>query len=156
MLTEDCTSPHSQRQNRGFSHWLAKQVARDDQVGRFARNVKIDECWPENSTLDTEDEYLLLRNHIRTYHFSSYYPSEVAAFEVAWEEYQSSLSPPLFSSLGGVPEPTSATATDATNATSSPPAIVMIPPASSPKLPVHHSLDQEKRSKKNTNEVVPS
>jgi uncharacterized protein YozE (UPF0346 family) len=68
----------------GFNEWLSKQVCRKDPIGKFARGVKHDKCWPTNP----EDEYIVLRDHIRTFHFSSSYAIRILAFETAWEEYQ--------------------------------------------------------------------
>ncbi|HZW55976.1 MAG TPA: YozE family protein [Nitrososphaerales archaeon] len=106
MLTEDRVESNSMdaqqsktNQSACFNDWLSRQTRRKDLIGKFARSVKADECWPLNVSLDKEDEYLLLRNHIRTYHFSHSYPRRVSAFEIAWEEYQNSLTPQLRRSL---------------------------------------------------------
>ena len=66
-----------------FSTWLASNADRKDAVGKFAKWIKIDKCWPKD-----EDDYVLLRAHIRAMHHNSTYTARVAAFEIAWEEYQ--------------------------------------------------------------------
>ncbi|MHB8566889.1 MAG: sterile alpha motif-like domain-containing protein [Nitrososphaerales archaeon] len=69
-----------------FNDWLLCQANRRDAVGKFARSMKLDRCWPKNA-----DDYVTLRTHIRAYHHNNSYASRITAFEVAWEEYQAAL-----------------------------------------------------------------
>ncbi len=71
----------------GFNEWLSSQTGRKDPVGKFARWIKLDRCWPRDV-----DDYVAFRTHIRARHYNNNsYTMRVAAFEIAWEEYQSSL-----------------------------------------------------------------
>jgi uncharacterized protein YozE (UPF0346 family) len=71
-----------------FNDWLERQLLRNDSVGRFARSVKSDPCWPSDSK--EGEEYILFRNHLRTAH-NDFALEVIADFEVSWEEYQAAV-----------------------------------------------------------------
>jgi uncharacterized protein YozE (UPF0346 family) len=66
-----------------FNRWLEGQLERSDSVGRLARSIKSDNCWPPGR----EDDYLAFRNHLR-YSHSEFSVDAIMSFEEAWEEYQ--------------------------------------------------------------------
>jgi YozE SAM-like fold len=64
-----------------FSHWLAKQTKRGDQIGELSRSVRLDHCWPRNAL-----DYVAFRNHLRIIH-SECPITRIMALDVAWEEF---------------------------------------------------------------------
>lgn len=63
-----------------FTSWLMDQTDRQDSIGDFAVDVKVDSGWPEEATFEERLDYLDLCNASE---------EAVDAFQNAWDEFRS-------------------------------------------------------------------
>jgi uncharacterized protein YozE (UPF0346 family) len=85
---EDAKRSSSSRFTSSFTDWLFRQVGRKDEIGKFARLVKIDQNWPADLVVnDLNNEYLVLRSYVRANMEDSSFLDKIVAFEDAWDEF---------------------------------------------------------------------